>query len=314
MQILGYSAAGGSDTVVPTSIAGGDLELGNITVGAGGTILANAIANAGGQGSIVQQPGTLLNTGSTGSVILIAKATDTSGDGNASASFVQGNIGVGGTPTAPIFLPITTNADTVSATTTGTTLANSGIIDIVDTGAASFSAITTGNATGYISLTTQAGVLTIGGQTTTGGGSVTLTSTSATGGVAITSGLNDSNTGSIAINAGTNTATLSTTLTLNNNQALSVIANGGLTISGSGDLNGTGATTNSYTVTTLGTGAAGHHGGQPDHRHARSRRGYPERRHDRHLPVERQWHGQPHRRIADYVGLPNRHILHCDQQ
>ncbi len=252
VQILGYSAAGSSDTVVLTDVAGGGLELGNITVGAGGTILANANANtnAGGQGSIVQQPGTLLSTGSTGSLILIAKAVDASGSGNTSAGYGLGNIGIGGTQAAPLALPIITDAGTISATTVGTSLANTGNINIIATGAASFSASTTGNATGTINLTTNAGVLTVGGPTNTDGGAITLTSTSTTGGVAITGVLDDSDTGPITINAGTNPATLSNTLTLNDNQALTVTATGGLTVAATGVLAGTGATTNTYAVAT----------------------------------------------------------------
>jgi autotransporter-associated beta strand protein len=254
VQILGFQAAGGSDNTVPTDIAGGGIEVANIKVGTGGTILLNAVANASGQGSIVQQPGTLLDAGTTGSVILIAKAVDALGSSNTTANFGLGNIGIGGSVSAPTPLPITTNAGTISATTVGTTLPSTGNILINATASASFSAVTTGSANSTIALSTTAGILTASGPINSDGGAITLTSTSATGGVAITSPLSDANSGDITINAGTNAATLATTLTLNATQALNVTAANGLVVTSTGVLAGAGKTGNAPPVSVASGG------------------------------------------------------------
>ena len=207
VSITDASSETGSDTATATDIAGGGIELANISTGSGGTITVDTTVSTSttNQGSIVQRAGTLLDVGGTGTLILRAKTSDTSGDGNATAGYVQGGIGVGGTTTSPSFLPITTNAATVIATTTGTSLANSGIIDIVGNDSASFTATTTGNATGTISLTDTAASgtgLTISGPTSTGGGAITLTDT--TSNIAIASLLGSSTTGAITVNSGTN--------------------------------------------------------------------------------------------------------------
>ena len=84
---------------------------------------------------------------------------------------------MGGTIANPALFPILVKAATVTATTTGTNLADSGNIVISDNVPASFTAVTSGNATGFIVLTTtNDAALTIGGATSTGGGSITLNS------------------------------------------------------------------------------------------------------------------------------------------
>ena len=195
--IQGFSSAGSSDAVVATDVKGGGIELANIQVGAGGSIVVNAQGNPSGQGSIVQQSGTLLDVGgSTGSIYLIAVAVDASGSTNGTAGFTLGNIGYGGSASAPIPLPITTNAGSINATAVGTTLMNTGNINIVATSDASFFVNTIGNTTGTITLATTSGVLTIPAVTSTFGGTITL---SGAGGVALASDVGSSTTGAISI-------------------------------------------------------------------------------------------------------------------
>ena len=177
VSLQNYSSSGstGSDTDLPA----GGVELSNITVGSGGTIFVNAAAGtvATRQGSIVQHTGTLLSAG-TGTVTLIAQASDTATTGS---PLNGGDIGVSGTATVSTPLPILTQAAVVTATTNGTTLGNTGNINIVELDGASFTATTT--AAGTILLTSSTGVLTIGGATHTAGGIITLNANDPTGGV-----------------------------------------------------------------------------------------------------------------------------------
>jgi hypothetical protein len=198
VSLKAYPASGPIGSGIKDIPAGG-IELSNITVGAGGTIVVDAAAGTASarQGSIVQHPGTLLDTGGTGKVVLTARQSDTA---STSGALVGGNIGVGGTATAPTLLPILTNAATITATTNGTSLGNTGSIAIINAGAATFTATTTGNATGTISLTCNSGVLTIGGATSTAGGAITLNGTGSNGGVTLKATLGSSTTGAIAIN------------------------------------------------------------------------------------------------------------------
>src|SRR5262249_6322067 len=102
-----------------------------------------------------------------------------------------------------------------------------------------------------LTLPLTLGPVTVNGASTDGD-PLTLTATGATGGLAVTGTLNDANTGAITLNAGTNNATLSSTLQLEDNQALTVTATGpgGLTVTSTGVLKGSGAATNSFAVTT----------------------------------------------------------------
>ncbi len=242
------------------AIANGGVQLTNVTVGAGGTItvVAGVGAAAGRQGNITQLAGTLLDTsggaGTTyGSVVLTALAFDTTGDGNASAANGQGNIGVGGTVSAPTQTPIMVKAATVSATTTGTNLGNTGNINISDAVAGTFTAKTSGNAVGTITLSTTSGALTIGGASSTGGGSVTLTGAA---GVALNAALGSSATGAIAINGPltgngnivTGTGALTVTQNANSTYAGSISGTQNIIIAGSGALSLTGASGNSGTT------------------------------------------------------------------
>ncbi|HLX61924.1 MAG TPA: autotransporter-associated beta strand repeat-containing protein, partial [Planctomycetota bacterium] len=197
--IQGFSAAGSSDAVVATDVKGGGIELSNIQVGTGGSIVVIANANTGtsGQGSIVQQPGTLLDVGgATGSIYLIASAADASGSTNGTAGFSLGNIGYGGPITQLVPLPIITNAGTINATTVGSSLQNTGNINIVATAAAQFFVTTSGNTTASITLTSTAGALTVTSPISTPGGPITLTGAA---GVVLTQNIGSASTGAISI-------------------------------------------------------------------------------------------------------------------
>ncbi len=259
--IESYSAASG---IGNQNTPAGGVQLGNVTVGAGGTITVNAAAGsvAARQGSIVQLPLTLLDTsggsGTTyGTVVLTALADDTNGDGNASAAAVSGGIGVGGLVADPALFPILVKASTVIATTTGTNLANTGDIAISDDVPGSFTATTTGNTASFIMLTTTNGAaLTIGGATSTAGGPITLTGA---GGVSLDAALGSASTGAIAINgplSGNGSILLGTgglTLTQNSNSSYSGAISGGS--SDSVTYAGTGVLTLGNTSTYLGATA-----------------------------------------------------------
>src|SRR5262245_27627223 len=253
VRLTGLSEAGsaGSAAAQTAGVGGGGISLSNITVGSGGTITVNtAGGTAGGrQGGLGPLPGTLLDAGPTGTVSLTARASDANGSSNATAGFGLGNIGIGGTTAAPTSLPVRVNAGTVTATTTGTTLGNTGSINIVGVNSTSFSATTAGRPAATVALATEPGVLTVAGPVTTDGGAVTLTATGAGGGVAINAQFPDSDTGPVTINAGTNPATLVTTLSLPGTQPLAVTAANGLEVTAAGTLAGTGPTGNATSVT-----------------------------------------------------------------
>jgi len=253
VRLTGNAGAGsaGSAAAAAAGVGGGGISLSNITVGTGGTITVNAAGgtSASRLGSIVQLPGTVLDAGASGTVNLIARAGEASGSTNATAGFGQGNIGIGGTTAAPIVLPVRVSAGTVTAVTNGTTLGNTGSINIVGVGTTGFSAVTAGRPAATVALSTETGVLTVTGPVSTDGGIVSLTSTGANGGVSIKGPIGDADTSTVTINAGVNKATVDTAFSLPSNLNLSVTAANGLEITSTGTLAGTGAAGNTTPVT-----------------------------------------------------------------
>jgi len=225
----------------------GGIVLTNITVGDGGTITVNAAGGtaAGRQGTIVQRDGTLLNAGATGTVKLLARANDSTGLLN------TGNIGANGDTTTLVLLPVTVRAGTVIATTNGTSLGNTGVINVVNEIGGSFTATTSGNSSAMVQLATKTGVLTVDGATSNAGGPIRLTGAD---GVHLQAQLGSSNSGPITIDGA-----------LSGNSNI-VLGTGGLTIdqdSGStfdGVISGPQALTKSGTGT-LTLGAANTYAG-----------------------------------------------------
>jgi trimeric autotransporter adhesin len=175
-----------------TNLGNGGVFLSNITVGDGGAITVDAgppLATPA-EGTIIQHPGTLLNAGPDGTVVLGAQASDTtmtpitmSGQTLMTSNYLEGGIGVGGLLTSPEFLPIDVSAGIVVASTTGVATLNSGDMCINDAIAGTFVATTTANGT--VQLSTSSGALTIGsGGVNTGGGAIEIESA----GVAVVSG------------------------------------------------------------------------------------------------------------------------------
>ena len=165
-----YSASG---------TAAGDLVLGNISVGTGGSITATTIpilgiydpaVNAGAADIIVGSASVVLNApGGTVNLFAAPGRSTTSGAGIGSFA-------------SPI---VVSAANVVLSNSTASTVANDSIY-VVDQVAGTFSAEASGNAPGVISLTDSGGTLTIGGATnTTGGGAISLTSTVSGGGVVV---------------------------------------------------------------------------------------------------------------------------------
>jgi trimeric autotransporter adhesin len=210
------SSIGGTDNV-DRNIPAGGLDLENVTCGNGGTITLNAAADAGAeglesnqQGSIIQEPSTSLSAGLSGKVSLTARSWDTSN------KYLVGGIGVAGTPTSPVDYPLEITAGSILATTTGTSLPNSGSIDIVALSPASFnvhsgpnpspSGYSAGNTSATVALSdvSTAGPLTIAsvstGAGTQAGGAVTVSGTDAGGGVVIGGTLGSKTTGAITVN------------------------------------------------------------------------------------------------------------------
>ncbi len=237
----------------PTTTGGG-IQAGNITVGNGGGIQLYAAFDASQEpvqnppvtdvtnptnparsGSITQMSGTILDAGATGTITLEAASLGVA---------TEGNIGSTGS--------IQTNAGTVNAISTNEASATGGTISVTNQGPATFTASTTavsGTSIGGISLSTVTGLLTVAGVNVASGGSIILIGA---GGVTIAAGatLGNSLTAGINIYASGNNATLNTTLTLYDNESLYVAGNPGLLIGATGVLAGTGATYNSYPVTT----------------------------------------------------------------
>jgi hypothetical protein len=216
----------------------GGVVLGNVTAGDGATITING---AGGtsttrQGIIVQREGTV-DAGPDGTVVLIARQSDTTATTNPLAT---GNIGYDGDTTTLTPHPIVVRAGTVIATTNGTNLTNTGNIDVIDTIAGNFTATTAGNSAAKITLLTQAGALTIAGATSDAGGPVSLTGAS---GVAVNAQLGSSSTGAISI-----TGPLS-------GSGNFVLGTGGLTVAQDADSHYDGVISGSQSLTKAGAGA-----------------------------------------------------------
>ena len=254
------SSIGGTDNV-DRNIPAGGIDLENVTCGNGGTITLNAAADAGAeglesnqQGSIIQQPNTSISAGVAGKVSLTARSWDTSN------KYLVGGIGVAGTPTSPIDYPLEITAGNIVATTTGTSLPNSGSIDIVALSPATFnvhsgpnpspSGFYAGNNSATVSLSdvSAAGPLTVAsvstGAGTQTGGAVTISGTDVGGGVVIGGTLGSNTTGSVTVNgplSGTGAIVLGTDKLIVNQDAASqfdgVISGAhSLTLEGGGEL------------------------------------------------------------------------------
>ena len=195
VRLISLSAGNNASTGLSDLTPQGGVVLGNITVGDGGTITVNAAGGAVAtrQGSIVQRADTLVDAGPNGTVVLLARANDTTATTN---PLNTGNIGANGDIVNLTQLPVKVRAGTVTATTNGTNLNNTGVINVINTIGGTFNATTTGNATAFVTLTTEAGALTIGGPTSTGGGAMTLTGA---GGVVLNAPVGNGTSGAIGI-------------------------------------------------------------------------------------------------------------------
>ena len=175
-----------------TGTVAGNLVLGNITVGNGGTITATTVPTLGtydptaptSQGEITAgSANVVLNAGPMGTVVLTAAAQTGS----------TNTVGIG---TAA--LPIGVSAGTVDVTISSS-LATAATNSVYVTGnsATNFTASVLGSAAGSLNLTTTSGALSIGGATTTaGGGAINLTGA---GGVVLNAPLGSSTAGAISI-------------------------------------------------------------------------------------------------------------------
>ena len=214
--------------------AAGGITVSSITTGNGGTITVTTVT-ANSSGDITAAgPGSVLNAGPNGQIVLIVRpyAVSSTAVGTASA-------------------PLRVAGGNVVVTSTATTATN-GSVFITGVGPTTFTATISGTGanTGSINLATESGLLTIGGATNTGAsGAINLTSTGVGGGVLISAPLGNSTTGPITINAGTNTATVSGTLLLTDTTIVAVTAAGGLTVAPGGTVVGTGAPANATPVT-----------------------------------------------------------------
>ena len=177
-----------------TGTLGGALTVGDITVGDGGTITVTA---AGLYDTIAQVSGTTLDAGPTGTVVLRAKVSPTLADAV-------------GTSTASI----ETAAGNIVAT------ASDGNIYVNNNQAGSFTASTTTG--GAITLSTSAGVLTVGGPiNTAGSGAIYLAGAD---GVTISAPLGSATTGPIAINDA-NDVIFASSQTFTSNDPVSITSN-----------------------------------------------------------------------------------------
>lgn len=88
----------------------------------------------------MQREGTL-DAGPAGTVVLLARANDTAATTN---PLTAGNIGANGDIATLTLLPVKVRAGTIAATTNGTNLNNTGVIDVIDTIGGMFTATSTG--------------------------------------------------------------------------------------------------------------------------------------------------------------------------
>ena len=250
------------DYNVNGTLGGGNLELGPITVGNGGSITATTDPTLGiydvstgtygspaGQGSesIVPDSSTsstdLLSAGANGTVNLFA---------NEQAASVA-TFGIGESTTDPITVSAGhVNVIDNTGGTANTDGAANNSVYVTDQIAGSFAVVTTGSYVGTTNLvdtaTTGAGALTIGGATNTGdGGTIILTEASG-GGVTVSGPLGSSTTGAITINAGSGSVTFT-------NSAQNIATNDAVTITDGSAVDIQSAVT--VTGTSLGAGANG---------------------------------------------------------
>jgi hypothetical protein len=201
----------------------GGVVLSNVTVGAGGTISVDAASLGTSQGRIAQQPGTHLDAGANGTVILHTVAGLA---GSAPA------VGAGiGTAAQPIM--VTAGTVTISA-------GNSPVY-VTDSVAGDFAASVTGP--GSLSLATTAGGLTISGPTNTDGGAISLIATGTAGVVVVGNTLGDSNSGAISVSGPLSGA------------GSIVLGNGGLTVDQASDSVFSGTISGGQGVTKQNTGS-----------------------------------------------------------
>jgi hypothetical protein len=217
-----------TDTNVANATIGG-IDLANITVGDGGTITVDAAPGTGNQqGNITQAPGTVLNAGPDGKVVLNARSLL-----NAGAPAVGAGIGT-------VAAPILTQAGTVAITATNSPTA------VTEADGASFAATLTGP--GDLNLTSTSGILTISGPTNTDGGAINLTDTGTGGGIAINSALGDSNSGAINLNSGSNNIAFNSAFTVNVGQTATLTSNNPVILGVTTTNNGTIVAPNGVTV------------------------------------------------------------------
>jgi autotransporter-associated beta strand protein len=148
------------------------LKVSNITTGNGGTISLDASPEAE-AGVILIQPGSKLNVGSNGTVVLKAAITSGSADAIGTA---------------------TDKLDVIAGSVTFTS--TEGNVHIVGQSATSFTGTNIG-AAGVTNLSTVGGPLTVAGTLASDGGAINLTSAA---GVAVAGTLGDANSGALNIN------------------------------------------------------------------------------------------------------------------
>ena len=205
----------------------GDLTLGNITVGDGGSITLTTDPTIGifdvpataGSADIIEGIGSpVLNAGTTGIVNLIAQEQS----GTTADDF--GGVGEDGSPLLVSAGIVLVTNDTAADVTNGA--ANNSVF-ISDAIAGNFSVVASGPVAGVINLTdtdTIATGLTIGGPTSTaGGGTITLTDTSGTN-ITVSAPLGSTGSGAIAIDAGTADAIFTSPQTFYSNDPVTVTA------------------------------------------------------------------------------------------
>jgi autotransporter-associated beta strand protein len=195
VRLVSLSGGNNASTGLSDLTPQGGVVLTNVTVGDGGMITVDAAGGsaAARQGSIVQRADTLVDAGPNGTLVLLARANDTTATTN---PLNAGNIGANGDITNLTLLPIKARAGTIVATTNGTNLGNTGVINVIDTIGGTFTATTAGSGTAFVTLKTDAGVLTVGGPTSTAGGAITLTGA---GGVIVNGPLGNGTSGAIGI-------------------------------------------------------------------------------------------------------------------
>jgi hypothetical protein len=195
ISLVALSGGNNASTGLSDLTPQGGVVLTNVTAVNGGTITVNAAGGTGAarQGTIVQRANTLVDAGPNGIVVLLARANDTTATTN---PLNAGNIGANGDINNLVLFPVTVRAGTVTIATNGTNLGNTGVVDVIDTIGGKFTATTTGSATAAMTLTMQAGVLTIGGATGTAGGPLSLTGP---GGVVLNAAIGAGASGAITV-------------------------------------------------------------------------------------------------------------------